>query len=85
MYRYLSEAGLGCDILIGNSQIGSKNKEDRGRDIAKVIHFFKGVAQGRTRREGALTASSCNQAGNRIDCAGQALRDSFLVPGIKFK
>lgn len=50
-----------------------------------ILHFLKGVAQGRTRRKGALTASSCNQAGNRIDCAGEALRDSYLVAEVKFK
>lgn len=27
MYRHLSETGFGCDILICNSQIGSKNEK----------------------------------------------------------
>lgn len=52
-----------------------------------VLHFLaftKGVAQGMAMREEALTASSCNQAGNRIDFAGPMLRDVFLVAEIKF-
>lgn len=40
MYRHLSETGLGCDILICNSQIGSKNEKGSRQRYCEINKFF---------------------------------------------
>lgn len=40
MYWQLPETGLGCDILIGNGQIGSKSKKESGQRYCESKKCF---------------------------------------------